>query len=68
MAVNLNSVQQVQQRFPVELLKDIDTWSDGLRMTRTAAINHMCRVFLANLSYDVLRHENAELKEQLSQK
>ena len=66
--MNINNVlyQQVQQRFPKELLTSIDNWSNGLDMTRTAAINHMCREFLANISYDRLRNENAELKQKIS--
>ncbi len=55
---------QVQQRFPENLLRMIDSWAENGGISRTAAINIMCKGFLEVLEIENLRRENKELREK----
>ena len=57
----ISKTVQVQQRFPTQLLADIDIFAGDI-MSRTAAVNLMCSTFLENLENEKLKRENAELR------
>ena len=61
------NTMQVQQRFPINLLRNIDTWANESHMNRTAAVNHICQTFFDNLELARLRSENNDLRTKIVQ-
>jgi len=53
-------------RFEGVIAAGIDTWvSENSHLSRTAAINHMCKFFLEAIEIERLRRDNADLRKKV---